>query len=143
MPVWKLAVAFMAVALMLVGCGRDDPEAALQAAVESLQESIESKDTSRLMDLVHQEFSANQEADRDWARRTATLMFLRHRNVNVIALNSRSWIDPTYPDKGYSEAQVALTGAEALLPQRLGHYNARLEWWLADGKWQLARLNWD
>ncbi len=143
MPVWKLAVAFMAVALMLVGCGRDDPEAALQAAVESLQESIESKDTSRLMDLVHQEFSANQEADRDWARRTATFMFLRHRNVNVIALNSRSWIDPTYPDKGYSEAQVALTGAEALLPQRLGHYNARLEWWLADGKWQLARLNWD
>ncbi|BAP77230.1 hypothetical protein CXF92_05740 [Pseudomonas sp. Choline-3u-10] len=143
MPVWKLAVAFMAVALMLVGCGRDDPEAALQAAVESLQESIESKDTSRLMDLIHQEFSANQEADRDWARRTATLMFLRHRNVNVIALNSRSWIDPTYPDKGYSEAQVALTGAEALLPQRLGHYNARLEWWLADGKWQLARLNWD
>ena len=143
MPVWKLAVAFTAVALMLVGCGRDDPEAALQAAVESLQESIESKDASRLMDLIHQEFSANQEADRDWARRTATLMFLRHRNVNVIALNSRSWIDPTYPDKGYSEAQVALTGAEALLPQRLGHYNARLEWWLADGKWQLARLNWD
>lgn len=143
MPVWKLAVAFMAVVLMLVGCGRDDPEAALQAAVESLQESIESKDASRLMDLIHQEFSANQEADRDWARRTATLMFLRHRNVNVIALNSRSWIDPTYPDKGYSEAQVALTGAEALLPQRLGHYNARLEWWLADGKWQLARLNWD
>jgi hypothetical protein len=143
MPLWKLAVAFMAVALMLVGCGRDDPEAALQAAVESLQESIESKDTSRLMDLIHQEFSANQEADRDWARRTATLMFLRHRNVNVIALNSRSWIDPTYPDKGYSEAQVALSGAEALLPQRLGHYNARLEWWLADGKWQLARLNWD
>lgn len=132
-----------AVALMLVGCGRDDPEAALQAAVESLQESIESKDTSRLMDLIHQEFSANQEADRDWARRTATLMFLRHRNVNVIALTSRSWIDPTYPDKGYSEAQVALTGAEALLPQRLGHYNTRLEWWLADGKWQLARLNWD
>jgi len=143
MPVWKLAVAFMAVALMLVGCGRDDPEAALQAAIESLQESIESKDASRLMDLIHQEFSANQEADRDWARRTATLMFLRHRNVHVIALNSRSWIDPTYPDKGYSEAQVALTGAEALLPQRLGHYNARLEWWLADGKWQLARLNWD
>ena len=74
--------------IMLVGCGRDDPEAALQAAVESLQESIESKDTSRLMDLVHHEFSANQEADRDWARRTATLMFLRHRNVNVSGITT-------------------------------------------------------
>ncbi|WP_407294346.1 hypothetical protein [Stutzerimonas zhaodongensis] len=143
MPVWKLAVAFVTVAVLLVGCGRDDPEAALKAAVDSLQSSIENKDTSQLMDLVHNEFSANRELDRDWVRRTATLMFLRHRNVRVIALNSRSWIDPTYRDKGYSEAQVALTGAEALLPQRLGHYDVRLEWWLTDGRWQLARLSWD
>ena len=143
MPGWKLAATFVAVAILLVGCGRDDPEAALQAAVESLQESIENKDTARLMDLVHSEFSANRELDRDWARRTATMMFLRHRNVRVIALNSRSWIDPTYPDKGYSEAQVALTGAEGWLPQRLGHHDVRLEWWLRDGEWHLARLNWD
>jgi hypothetical protein len=143
MPVWKLAVAFVAVAVLLVGCGRDNPEAALQAAVESLQDSIENKDTSQLMELVHSEFSANQELDRDWVRRTAALMFLRHRNVRVIALNSRSWIDPTYPDKGYSEAQVAMTGAEGLLPQRLGHYDVRLEWWQTDGKWQLARLSWE
>ena len=143
MPVWKLAVAFVTVAVLLVGCGRDDPEAALKAAVDSLQSSIENKDTSQLMDLVHNEFSANRELDRDWVRRTATLMFLRHRNVRVISLNSRSWIDPTYRDKGYSEAQVALTGAEALLPQRLGHYNVGLEWWLTDGRWQLARLSWD
>jgi len=143
MPVWKLAAAFVAVMIMLVGCGRDDPEAALLAAVESLQESIENKDTSELMDLIHDEFSANRELDRDWARRTAALMFLRHRNVGVIVLNSRSWLDPTYADKGYSEAQVALTGAEGWLPQRLGHYDVRLEWWLTDGQWQLARLNWE
>jgi len=143
MPVWKLAVAFVTVVVLLVGCDRDDPEAALKAAVESLQSSIENKDTSQLMDLVHKEFSANRELDRDWVRRTATLMFLRHRNVRVIALNGRSWIDPTYSDKGYSEAQVALTGAEPFLPQRLGHYNVRLEWWLTDGTWQLARLSWE
>ncbi|HCJ29794.1 MAG TPA: hypothetical protein DHV63_11000, partial [Pseudomonas sp.] len=60
-----------------------------------------------------------------------------------IALNRQSWIDPTYPDKGYSEAQVALTGAERWLPQRVGHYHVRLEWWLEDGEWLLARLNWE
>ena len=47
-----------------------------------------------------------------------------------------------HPDKGYSEAQVALTGAEGWLPQRLGHYDVRLEWWLTDGDWKLARLDW-
>lgn len=74
---------------------------------------------------------------------TATLMFLRHRNVRVIALNERSWVDPTYPDRGHTEAQVALTGAESLLPQQAGHYQVRLEWWQEGGEWQLARLEWD
>jgi hypothetical protein len=70
-------------------------------------------------------------------------MFLRHGNVRVVTLNPRSWIDPTYPDKGTSEAQVALTGAEGWLPQRVGYYSVRLEWWLEDGEWLLARLSWE
>ena len=143
MPVWKLAAVVVGLALLLVGCGREDPQSALEAAVVALQESIESKDTARLMGLIHNDFRANRELDQDWVRRTATLMFLRHRNVRVIALDSRSWIDPIYPEKGHSEAQIALTGAEGLLPQRLGHYNVRLEWWLTDGDWQLARLSWE
>ena len=143
MPVWKLAAAAVALALLLVGCGREDSLAALEAAAKSLQDSVEGKDSRELMSLIHPEFTANGELDRDWVKRTATLMFLRHRNVQVIALNSRSWIDPTYPDKGYSEAQLALTGAEGFLPQRVGHYNVQLEWWRADGEWQLARLSWD
>lgn len=143
MPVWKIATTVMMMALLLGGCGRDDPEAALASAAKSLQDSIENKDTARLMQGIHSDFSANRQLDRDWVRRTAALMFLRHRNVRVIALSSRSWIDPTYPDKGYSETQVALTGAEGLLPDRLGHYDVRMEWWLTEGEWQLARLNWE
>ena len=70
-------------------------------------------------------------------------MFLRHRNVRVIALSQRSWVDPTYPDRGHTEAQVALTGAEALLPQQAGHYTVRLEWREDKGEWQLTRLDWE
>lgn len=143
MSVWKLAAAAAALSLLLVGCGREDSQAALDAAAKSLQESIEDKDNRALMALIHPEFSANEGLDKDWVKRTATLMFLRHRNVRVVALNNRSWINPTYPDKGYSEAQVALTGAEGLLPQRVGHYNVKLEWWRTEGDWQLARMNWD
>lgn len=143
MPVWKLAAAAVALALILVGCGREDSQAELEAAAKSLQDSLENKDNRELMSRIHPEFMANGELDGDWVKRTATLMFPRHRNVRVIALNHRSWIDSTYPDKGYSEAQVALTGAEGLLPQRVGHYNVQLEWWRTDGEWQLARLTWD
>jgi hypothetical protein len=143
MPVWKLAPAIMILALLLVGCARDDPQAALENAALSLEDSIENKDNDELMARIHPEFSANNRLDRDWVRRTSALMFLRHGNVGVIALNRRSWIDPTYPDKGYSEAQVALTGADRWLPQRVGHYSVRLEWWLEDGEWLLARLSWE
>ncbi len=116
MPVWKLATAALMVALLLSGCARDDPQAALVAAAKALQENIENKDTA---------------------------MFLRHRNVQVLALGSDSWLDPSYVGKGHSEAQVALTGAQGLLPERAGHYRVRLEWWLEDGDWLLARMAWE
>jgi len=140
MSAWKIAA--LAVLLALVGCGRDDPQAALQRAAEQLQTSLESKQTGERMALLHADFQAQRQYDQEWARRTATLMFLRHRNVRVIALSQRSWIDATYPDRGYTEAQVALTGTEALLPQQAGHYQVRLEWRQENGNWQLARLQW-
>ncbi|MFG3451976.1 hypothetical protein [Pseudomonas knackmussii] len=143
MPLWKLAATVAITALVLAGCSREDSQAALESAAQSLQDSIGGKDNDELMARIHPEFSANQQLDREWVRRTAALMFLRHGNVGVIALNPQSWIDPTYPDKGYSEAQVALTGAERWLPQRVGHYHVKLEWWREDGEWLLARLDWD
>jgi hypothetical protein len=39
-----------------------------------------------------------------------------------VVLSGSSWIDPALPARGFSEAQVALSGAEGLLPERLGHY---------------------
>ena len=39
--------------------------------------------------------------------------------------------------------ELALTGAEGLIPDSARHYSVRLEWWLEDGEWQLARLNWE
>lgn len=143
MPLWKLAAASVSLVLLLTGCGRDDSQTALESAARSLQESIENTDNGELMARIHPEFRANQHHDRDWVRRTAALMFLRHRNVRVVAVNSQSWVDPTYPNKGYSEAQVALTGAEGLLPQRAGYYQVKLEWWLDDDEWLLARLSWE
>lgn len=143
MPVWKLATISALVTLLLIGCARDDPQAALEAAAKALQEHIENKDTAALLARIHPDFRANGDLDREWVRRTAALMFLRHRNVRVLALSSDSWIDPSYAGKGHGEAQVALTGAQGLLPEHAGHYEARLEWWLEDGEWLLARLDWD
>lgn len=130
--------------ILLTGCGaKDDPQASLEAAVQQLQDNLEAKDTGAVLAQLHPQFSARHEFDRDWARRTMTLLFLRHKNVRVIALTKNSRLDPTYREKGHSQAQVALTGAAGLIPDSARHYAVTLEWWREGDEWQLARLSWE
>lgn len=130
--------------ILLNGCAaKDDPQASLEAAVQQLQDNLEAKDTGAVLEQLHPQFSAQQEFDRDWARRTMALLFLRHKHVRVIALSKNSRLDPTYSEKGHSQAQVALTGAEGLIPDSARHYGVKLEWWREGEQWQLARLHWE
>ena len=135
---------FLCVSLLLTGCGgRDDPQAALEAAVQALQDNIEAKNTGAVMEQLDPQFLARQELDRDWAQRTMALLFLRHKNIKVIALGKNSWIDAAISSKGYTEAQVGLSGAEGLIPDSARHYSVKLEWWLDGSEWKLARLDWE
>lgn len=139
----KMIFALALILLTLTGCGRDDPAAALDAAVQQLQDNLEAKKTGAVLDQLHQQFTARKEFDREWAKRTMTLLFLRHNNVRILALGKANRIDPTYSTKGYTEAQVGLAGAEGLVPDAARHYAVKLEWWLEDGEWKLARLDWE
>lgn len=136
--------AALLVALLLSGCGaRNDPQAALEAAVQQLQDALEAKQTGAVMTQLHDDFRAREELDRDWAKRTMTLLFLRHQNVRVIALAKNSWIDAALSNRGHTEAQVGLSGAEGLIPDSARHYSVKLEWWLEGDEWKLARLDWE
>ena len=138
---WPLALLL---ALLLGGCGgKDVPQAALEAAVQQLQDNIEAKSTAAVLEQLHGDFLARQELDREWAKRTMTLLFLRHKNIKVIALGKNSWIDAAISSKGYTEAQVGLSGAEGLIPDSARHYSVKLEWWLDGSEWKLARLDWE
>ena len=142
MPLRQLVWVLLLVLSSLSACSRDTPEAALEKAVVLLQENLESKSSSAVLEQLHGQFAAQGQYDRDWAKRTMTLLFLRHKSVQVIALSKHSEIDPIYRDKGHSRAQIAMTGAEGLIPDSARHYSVDLEWWLEDGEWRLARLDW-
>ncbi|CAD5105785.1 hypothetical protein [Zestomonas carbonaria] len=128
---------------LLAGCGRDDPQASLEAAVQQLQDNIEAKKTSAVLDQLAGDFRALQAHDRDWARSTMTMLFLRYRNIQIIAPTKRSWLDPAITSKGYTEAKVGVTGAEGLIPDSARLYDVKLEWWMEDGDWKLARVEWE
>ncbi|MDR0775469.1 MAG: hypothetical protein LBE81_02385 [Azonexus sp.] len=131
-------------AILLAACGRSDPQAALDNAARNLQTALENKDASAVMELLHPDFAAQQpEDDREWAKRTMTVMFLRHKNIQVIALLQKSWIDPQVSSRAFTDAQVALTGAEGVIPDSARQYRVQLEWSLLDKQWKLRRLQWD
>lgn len=144
MPARRFALLLVLPFILLTGCSaKDDPQARLEAAAQQLQDNLEAKDTGAVLAQLHPQFSAQQALDRDWARRTMALSFLRYKHVKVIALSKNSWIDPTYREKGHSQAQVALTGAAGLIPDSARHYGVKLEWWREGDEWQLARLRWE
>ncbi|MEK1907186.1 MAG: hypothetical protein AAAB13_15525 [Pseudomonas sp.] len=142
MPAKRIALPFLLICALLGGCSPSDPQAALEAAVQQLQDNLQAKNTGDVLEQLHPQFSAQQQYDREWARRTMALLFLRHKQVKVLALGTRSEIDPTYRNKGHTRAEVALTGAAGLIPDSASHYSVTLEWWLEDDEWKLARLDW-
>lgn len=143
MPLRLFSPFLLLLALLLGGCRGDDPQAALEAAVQQLQDNLEHKRSSAVLEQLHEQFSAQQQYDREWAKRTMLMLFMRHQNVRVLVLSQNSYLDPTYRERGHSELQVALTGAAGLLPDSASHYRVQLEWWREDGQWQLARLSWE
>lgn len=139
----RIVLTVLLLGALLGGCSKSDPQAELDAAVQRLQDNLEAKRTGEVMEQLHPQFSAQSQYDRDWAKRTMTLMFLRHKQVRVLAISKSSELDPTYSDKGHTRAEVALTGAEGLIPDSARHYSVRLEWWREDDEWKLARLAWE
>ncbi|PTQ70952.1 hypothetical protein [Pseudomonas sp. GV071] len=140
-PLARLWIVALALTL-ITGCSRSDPQAALEAAVQQLQDNLEGKHSADVMEQLHPEFRAQQQDDREWAKRTLLGLFLRYQNVRVIALSKTSRIDPNVSTKGYTEAQVAVTGAQGLIPDNANHYSVKLEWWFEGDDWKLARIDW-
>jgi hypothetical protein len=130
-------------AAVLAACGKGDPQAKLEAAVRALQAAIEARDTGDVMDLLDEHFQGSGNLDRDGTRRLLTATFLRFQNIKVIAASLNAQVDPQAPTLGRVEAQVLVTGAQGLIPERAEPYAVRMEWRLVGGDWKLGDLRWD
>lgn len=130
-------------ALMLGGCGKPDPQAALEAAVQKLQDNLEARKTSDVMDQLHPGFQAGEGMDREWARRTMTLMFMRYAHIRIVAVARHSRIDSGSSQVGHTEAKVVVTGAQGLIPERVEPYAINLQWRLDGSDWKLIELRWE
>jgi hypothetical protein len=129
---------------LLPACSRHDPEAALNEAASTLQSALEEKDAQRVLDLLHPDFAAasNTESGQEWAQQTMRLAFTRYRNIRIMVLNKKNHIDARLPERASSEADVALVGAEGVLPDNARRYHVQLGWIREGETWKLLRLEW-
>ena len=132
-----------AAASLLTACSKPDPQTALEAAVQQLQDHLEAKDSKAVLAMLDTRFRAQDEYDAEWARKTMALMFLRYANVKVIAVTRSSRIDPPGSSIGITEAQVLVTGAQGLIPERASPYSVQLQWALDGSDWKLRDLRWE
>jgi hypothetical protein len=70
------------------------------------------------------------------------LVFLRYQNVKLIAVSRSSSLDPATGRIGRTEAQVLVTGAQGLIPDRVSPYAIQMEWWREGDDWKLRDLRW-
>lgn len=141
---WHRRVWLMAAPLWLVACGKPDgPQAELEAAVQRLQAALKAKQTGEVMAMLDARFRAQDELDAEWARSTMTLAFLRFKQVRVIAVNRHSHLEEGSGGRvGRTTAQVLVTGAQGLIPERAEPYALELVWWRESDDWKLRDLRW-
>ena len=130
-------------ALLLTACSKPDPHMALEAAVQALQDHLEAKDSKAVLGMLDARFRAQDELDAEWVRQTMALVFLRFRQVRVIAVNRQSRIDEGSGGRvGRITAQVLVTGAQGLVPERAEPYSLELVWWREGDDWKLRDMRW-
>jgi len=135
------AVAVALAVTVVAGCSRDHPQAELEAAVQALQDSLEARRSGAVLDQLAPEFRAQEELDREWAKRTMTVLFLQNANVKVVALNRSSRV--TSKTTGETDAQVVLAGGQGLVPERASPYSVKLRWRREGRQWKLSSLEWE
>lgn len=129
--------------LTLAACGQQSPDERLNQSLDALRQGIESRSSDQVMAVLHPDFQANRQYDRDWARRTMAMMFLQNQRINVLVLSQDTRIDPVYTGQAQTRAQVTLSGAERFIPDSTRHYQITLDWLEDDGDWRLHRLTWE
>jgi hypothetical protein len=143
MPTRRTTLVVLTAGTLPGACSRDDPQMSLEAAVRELQANLEGKKTGAVLDQLDPAFRARQEMDREWAKRTMTLLFLRHANVKVVAVGVDTRVDPVKREFGQTDAQVVVAGAQELIPDRIAPYRVRLQWRRDGSRWKLLSLDWE
>lgn len=138
-----LWAVWLVVGLMLSGCGRQDPQSALEEAAQRLQEAVVSRQTSKAMDFLHVDFQGGNGMDRQQTRQLMAGTFLRYQKIGLLVMGRECRLDQNFHDRGHCSARVGVTGAQGVIPERAELYRVDTLWQLEGRDWQLLEIRWE
>ncbi len=143
MSILLRACTLLILSVSLLACHSQSPAEALDAAAQLLQDNLSNKRSSAVAEQLHQNFSAQQGMDKKAAQQQMLMLFMRFKNINILVVNRSCQLDNSYHDRGHCSAQVAISGAQGLIPERADYYKVTSQWQLNGKDWQLLTLAWD
>ncbi len=137
-------IAILLPLLLLGACGEPLPlQQAIAENTRAIQQAMEEKDRSGVLDHLSVEFSANDQLDREAVGVMLLRHFIAHRNITVSILDSSISPHPGYANLAEAHYSVIITGAENLLPERARVTQVDALWRLEDGEWRLYEIRWE
>ncbi len=128
---------------LLASCGQPPLEQAIADNTRAIQQALEGKDRSGVLDRLSDEFNANEQMDKEAIGVMLLRHFLAHRNISVSILDSGIAPHPGYANLAEARYSVILTGAENLIPDSARVYQVEALWRLEDGEWRLYTIDWE
>ena len=134
-------LACIGLLLVVSACSRSDPEQAVRAQVEALQQAIDARDAGAVEDLLAEDFIGNEGMHRRGAKQLAAAVFLRHREIG--ARLGPVTVEPRGEREAIARFSVLATGGSGgLLPEQGQVYQVQTGWRLQDGDWKLLNASW-
>lgn len=135
-----LMLGLVAGLAMMAGCSRTPPEQELRRAVADLEQAIESRDVSRLVDGLSEDFAGVEGMDRQQARRLAQGMFLRHPTISI---NTGPMTIQVQDQRASIEFVASVAGGSgAMLPDSMQMYRVKTGWRREGSQWLLVGAQW-
>jgi len=125
--------------LLLAGCSREPPEAALRATITEMQQAAEAHDTDALFEPIAEDFAGSEGMDRKAFRRFVTLMSMRYKSVGV---NLGPMDVKLIGDRATVTFTAAITSGPGLLPDQGQVYEVDTGWRLEGSDWKLISARW-
>ncbi|MCW8826032.1 MAG: hypothetical protein OQK78_06375 [Gammaproteobacteria bacterium] len=140
----RIKIVTLLLVLLFAACSDAPPaEVAIARNIEAIQNAIEEKNRSDVMEHIAEDFTTGSYLNREELGKMLVLQFLAHNKITVTIVKSDIQLEPGHTDIANALLSVIVTGATRLIPNDGRIYQVSARWQQNNGEWMLNRLSWE